>query len=127
MRSITALATLGRRSRPLGYTCAGALLAASPPWHVVIACRDPLRVQNAVEALRKGAAPGASVEAMDLYLASLASVRAFAATLEGRLKAAGLPPLHGLVCNAAVQGARTLTVDGFEATFGVSHLDHQVR
>jgi NAD(P)-dependent dehydrogenase (short-subunit alcohol dehydrogenase family) len=108
----------------LGYACARALLAASPPWHVVIACRDPLRAQIAVEALRKSAAPGAKVEAMDLDLASLASIRAFAAKLDGKAKAADLPPLHGLVCNAAVQGAKTFTVDGFETTFGVSHLGH---
>ena len=108
----------------LGYACASALLAASPPWHVVIACRNPLRAQNAVETLRKSAASGATVEAMDLDLGSLASIRAFAAKLDGKLQAAGLPPLHGLVCNAAVQGAKTFTVDGFETTFGVSHLGH---
>ena len=108
----------------LGYACASALLAASPPWHVVIACRDPLRAQNAVEALRKSAPPGAKVEATDLDLASLASIRAFAARMDDKLKAAGLPPLHGLVCNAAVQGAKAFTVDGFETTFGVGHLGH---
>ncbi|MDB5846784.1 MAG: hypothetical protein JWP29_536 [Rhodoferax sp.] len=108
----------------LGYACASALLAASPPWHVVIACRDPLRAQTAVETLRKSGAPGATVEAMDLDLASLASIRSFAAKLDGKLKAADFPPLHGLVCNAAVQGPKTFTVDGFEATFGVSHLGH---
>ncbi len=108
----------------LGYACASALLAASPTWHVVIACRDPLRARNAVEALRKSAPPGAKVEAMDLDLASLASIRAFAAGMNDELKAAGLPPLHGLVCNAAVQGAKTFTVDGFETTFGVGHLGH---
>ncbi|WP_234889863.1 SDR family NAD(P)-dependent oxidoreductase (plasmid) [Agrobacterium vitis] len=108
----------------LGYACASALLAASPPWHVVIACRDPVRAQSAVEALREFAAPGAKVQAMDLDLASLASIRAFAAKLDGTLKTASLPPLHGLVCNAAVQGAKTFTVDGFETTFGVGHLGH---
>lgn len=108
----------------LGYACASALLTASPPWHVVLACRDPYRARTAVEALRKSAAPGARLEAMDLDLASLASIRAFGAKLDRTLKAAGLPPLHGLVCNAAVQGAKTFTVDGFETTFGVGHLGH---
>ena len=61
---------------------------------------------------------------MALDLASLASVRSFAAQLKDRLKAGGLPLLHGLVCNAAVQGARTFTADGFESTFGVRHLGH---
>lgn len=108
----------------LGYGCANALLAASPPWHVIIACRDPVRAQKAVETLRKSARPGARIETMALDLASLASVRSFASTLGDRLKGADLPPLHGLVCDAAVQGARTVTADGFESTFGVSHLGH---
>jgi NAD(P)-dependent dehydrogenase (short-subunit alcohol dehydrogenase family) len=108
----------------LGYACASALLSASPPWHVIIACRDIGRAQKAVETLRKSARPGADIETMALDLASLASVRLFASTLSDRLNAADVPPLHGLVCNAAVQGARTFTADGFESTFGVSHLGH---
>jgi NAD(P)-dependent dehydrogenase (short-subunit alcohol dehydrogenase family) len=108
----------------LGYACASALLDASPPWHVIIACRDPVRAQKAVEALREHAGRDAKIEAMALDLASLASIRAFASELSGRLNAAAIPPLHGLVCNAAVQGARTFTVDGFESTFGISHLGH---
>ncbi len=108
----------------LGFACAAALLASSPLWHVVIACRDPLRAREAVEKLRKVAGADAAIEAMDLDLASLASIRAFASELANKLKAADLPPLHGLVCNAAVQGSKTFTVDGFESTFGVSHLGH---
>ena len=79
----------------LGYGCASTLLSASPPWHVMIACRDPGRAQKAVEMLRESARPGAKVETMALDLASLASVRSFASKLEARLKAAYLPPLHG--------------------------------
>ena len=108
----------------LGYGCATALLSASPPWHVILACRDIGRAQDAVEMVRKAGRLGAKVEAMTLDLASLASVRSFASILDDRLKTADLPPLHGLVCNAAVQGARKFTADGFESTFGVSHLGH---
>jgi NAD(P)-dependent dehydrogenase (short-subunit alcohol dehydrogenase family) len=63
---------------------------------------------------------------MPLDLASLDSVRAFAAALAGRLNTGALPPLRGLVCNAGVQsGARgSVTADGFESTFGVNHLGH---
>jgi NAD(P)-dependent dehydrogenase (short-subunit alcohol dehydrogenase family) len=50
----------------LGHGCAGALLSASPPRHVIIACRDPGRVQMAVEMLRKSARPGSTVETMAL-------------------------------------------------------------
>lgn len=108
----------------LGYACAQALLNASPPWHVVLACRDAVRAHSAVHTLNNTAAPGANVTAMVLDLASLASVRAFSSSLKRKLASGELPPLHGLVCNAARQGAKVFTVDGFEATFGVNHLGH---
>jgi NAD(P)-dependent dehydrogenase (short-subunit alcohol dehydrogenase family) len=108
----------------LGYACARTLLTASPPWHVIIACRDPGRAGTAVEMLREAAAAGAKIEAMALDLASLAAVRAFCAELGRKLQAGELPPLHGLICNAGMQGAKVFTVDGFEATFAVNHLGH---
>lgn len=111
----------------LGYGCAQALLGSNNgPWHVVIASRDADRAQTAVDALAAGAGAGHTVEAMVLDLASLASVRSFAAELTGRLATGALPPLHALVCNAGVQMGTTLatTADGFEATFGINHLGH---
>ena len=61
-----------------------------------------------------------TVEVMELDLASLASVRAFAAALADRGDR-----LDVLVNNAGVtMMKRTLTADGFEATFGVNHLGH---
>ena len=116
----------------LGYACAHALLAArahQPPWHVVLACRDPGRARDAVERLRQDATGRDSVghvEAMSLDLASLDSVRGFTVELARRVAARELPPLHALVCNAGVQnaGKQTFTADGFESTFGVNHLGH---
>jgi NAD(P)-dependent dehydrogenase (short-subunit alcohol dehydrogenase family) len=108
----------------LGLECARSLLLASPVWHVVLACRDAERAGAAVDSLREGASSGAKVEAMALDLASLKSVRKFSQELARRLNAGELPPLHALVCNAGVQGARALTADGFEMTFGVNHLGH---
>ncbi len=61
---------------------------------------------------------------MVLDLASFDSIRSFSMQLKERLLAGELPPLHGLVCNAGTQGARTLTKNGFEGTFGVNHLGH---
>ncbi len=122
----TAVVTGGNAG--LGYACCGALLAADggDPWHVVLACRDPGRAGAAVGRLGGDAGPAGRVEAMRLDLASLASVRAFAAELAGRLAAGTLPPLHGLACNAGVQAGTTptTTVDGFESAFGVNHLGH---
>jgi NAD(P)-dependent dehydrogenase (short-subunit alcohol dehydrogenase family) len=58
------------------------------------------------------------VDARPLDLASLASVRAFAATLKDT-------PVDALVLNAGVQMTDiSKTVDGFETTFAVNHLAH---
>ncbi len=60
------------------------------------------------------------VEVMEMDLASLASVRAFAAAFREKH-----PTLDVLVLNAGVSpGKRALTADGFEMTMGVNHLGH---
>src|SRR5215469_13622878 len=105
----------------LGFACASALLSSSVDWHVVLACRDQTKARDAVEKLATETGSRHQVEAMPLDLASLDSVRDFAVTIAGRLKADSIPPLHGLVCNAGVQAGtkHTVTADGFETTFGI--------
>jgi NAD(P)-dependent dehydrogenase (short-subunit alcohol dehydrogenase family) len=63
---------------------------------------------------------------MSLDLASLASVRTFAAELTKRLSTGTIPPLHAVVCNAGVNplNTKTVTADGFESAFGINHLGH---
>ncbi|WP_328411649.1 SDR family NAD(P)-dependent oxidoreductase [Nocardia sp. NBC_00403] len=96
----------------LGHECARTL-AANPRWTVVITGRDADRTHASATAI------GARGAALDL--GSLASVARFAA----ELRAAALPPLHALICNAGLQFTRrTYTEDGVEATFGVNHLGH---
>lgn len=68
--------------------------------------------------------PWASVETTMLDLASFDSIRSFVDDVRRRLETKTLPPLSGVVCNAGFQGARSLTTDGFERTFGVNHLGH---
>lgn len=105
-------------SAGLGFDCARALLRMDPSWHVVMAVRDPLR--GATAAQRSKSPERCTV--MQVDLASLQSVHRFVQCV----KAATLPPLHAIVCNAGVQvvsGTR-LTVEGFEMTFGVNHLGH---
>jgi len=70
----------------LGLACAKAILESphGAPWHVVVACRDEGRARIAVDQLGSGDKVG-QVEAMALDVASLASVRAFAAELTNRL------------------------------------------
>jgi len=102
----------------LGLECARALLRSDPSWHIVLPVRDVARGASAVDEL--GEPERCTLLPMDL--ASLASVRAFADTF----RAAGLPPLHAIVCNAGVQvvSGTEHTQDGIEMTFGVNHLGH---
>src|SRR5579862_7496668 len=112
----------------MGFACANAILRSpnGAPWHIILACRDEGRAQAAVGQLTSGAGVVGQVEAMSLDLASRASVRAFAAELTKRLSTGSIPPLHAVVCNAGVNplNTKTVTVDGFESTFGINHLGH---
>ncbi len=88
--------------------------------HVLIACRTQARGESAAARIRQQAAD-ASVEAVLLDLASLASIHSFAAAF----RAAGRP-LDLLVNNAGVMALpeRRTTADGFELQFGTNHLGH---
>jgi NAD(P)-dependent dehydrogenase (short-subunit alcohol dehydrogenase family) len=114
----------------IGFACAAAIAGSQDgPWHVVLPCRDAGRGKTAVDKLAgiaDAAGTANTVEAMPLDLASLASVRDFAAALADRIASGQIPSLQALVCNAGVQAGTTLTTtaDGFESTFGVNHLGH---
>ena len=101
----------------LGYEAA--LQLAGKGARVVLACRNPEKARGAIEAITS-AKPGASLEAMELDLASLTSVRGFAKNFLDT---------HGaldVLCNNA--GVMALphrqTLDGFEMQFGTNHLGH---
>jgi light-dependent protochlorophyllide reductase len=102
----------------LGLECARALLADDPSWHLVLAVRDVTRGADAVANLGHTA----RCTVLECDLASLRSVRSFAETL----RAAALPPLQAIVCNAGLQvvSGTEYTTDGVETTFGVNHLGH---
>jgi NAD(P)-dependent dehydrogenase (short-subunit alcohol dehydrogenase family) len=101
----------------LGYEAA--LHLARKGARVVLACRDLSRAGTAVDAILSRHA-GASVEAMELDLANLASVRSFA---EKFLASHG--ELHVLCNNAGVMALpRCETLDGFEMQLGTNHLGH---
>ena len=108
----------------LGLECAIMLLSEKIPFQIIIACRDTVRANTAVDELKEFTSKGSKVEAMQLDLASLVSVRSFTKEIEQRLKDGSLAPLHGVVCNAGTQGKKRFTTDGFEETFGVNHLGH---
>ena len=86
--------------------------------HVVLACRrisEGEKVRAALAATARGV-----IEVMALDLASLESVRAFAATFTAAHR-----ELHGLVNNAGVMNTPAgKTKDGFETQLGTNHLGH---
>ncbi|HXX47955.1 MAG TPA: SDR family NAD(P)-dependent oxidoreductase [Myxococcota bacterium] len=97
----------------IGLECAREL--ARQGWRVLIASRN----RRASEAAARGMA--GQVEALDLDLASRASVRALVKDVAAR----GLP-LRALVCNSGLQfmTGPQLSADGYELTFAVNHLGH---
>lgn len=88
---------------------------------VVIGCRDVGKGQEAVDLIKKKTG-NTNVECIELDLASLQNVRAFATTIISKY-----PKIHALVCNAGVlvpMEEKTKTKDGLEIHFGVNHLAH---
>jgi NAD(P)-dependent dehydrogenase (short-subunit alcohol dehydrogenase family) len=104
----------------IGYHAA--LELARKGAHVLLACRDKARGDQALERLR-AEVPTASAEVVLLDLASLESVCAF-----GAAELALGEPLDLLINNAGVMAPkrRLETVDGFEIQFGTNVIGHFV-
>ncbi|MEV6344282.1 oxidoreductase [Actinoplanes sp. NPDC051851] len=97
----------------IGYVTARELARAGA--HTVLACRDPSRGRDALARMR-GEVPGARLELRRVDLASLASIREFAAGWDRER-------LDLLVNNAGIAMVPfARTADGFESQFGVNHL-----
>jgi NAD(P)-dependent dehydrogenase (short-subunit alcohol dehydrogenase family) len=106
----------------LGFEMARELLILNAT--VIVTGRDAARVAGAAARLRaavRGADARLDARAL-VDLASLASVRAFAADIAARYAR-----LDALVLNAGVMRVpRALTADGFETTLAVNHLGHHL-
>lgn len=103
----------------LGFECAR-VLAAAGDWHIVIASRNPERVDAAVAQL-KAETGHEAISGLPLDLGSFDSIRMFAAQLGQK----DLPSLRAIVCNAGLTLAKNQqTVEGVDMTFGVNHLGH---
>ncbi len=101
----------------IGFECVKQLARQNA--EVILACRRVEDGERRVDEIRAEHA-GANVHVRRLDLASLASVRTFAAELSAERDA-----LHGLLNNAGVMNTpNTKTADGFEMQFGVNHLGH---
>lgn len=109
------LALITGGNRGLGFETATALIAAGA--QVVMACRDVAKAQAAIARLQQQY-PGASVQAMALDVADLASVRRFAEAFNTRFDKLDLL-IHNAAAILAPQG---VTTDGFEMHFGTNHL-----
>ncbi len=86
---------------------------------VFLACRSAQRTQPVLNEINAQAALNAQAEWLPLELGDLASVRECARLFLAR----GLP-LHLLINNAGLAGAKGLTASGFELAFGVNHIGH---
>ena len=93
-----------------------ALELARAGLHVFLACRNEARTRTVVNEI---AAAGGKAEWLPLELSDFDSVRDCA-----RRFLALDRPLHLLVNNAGLAGARGLTKSGFELAFGVNHMGH---
>ncbi len=99
----------------IGQAAARALAAAGA--RVVLAVRDVAKGQTAAAAMPGIPGTPGAPEARELDLASLDSVRAFAAAWDGGIDL--------LINNAGVMiPPLTRTADGFESQFGTNHLGH---
>ncbi|MDA0673249.1 MAG: protochlorophyllide reductase [Cyanobacteria bacterium] len=98
----------------------GAKALAQKGWHVIMACRNLEKAENAAQSV--GMAPG-SYTVMPLDLASLESVRKFVT----RFRETG-KRLDALVCNAAVylplEKEPQYSPDGYEISVATNHLGH---
>lgn len=88
--------------------------------HVILACRDQKRGQEAVDKI-KNETKNNNVELELVDLSNLKSIKEFSENILKKLNR-----LDVLINNAGLLGPakRQLTQDGFEVTFGVNHLGH---
>ncbi len=102
-----------------GIGLEAAVAIARAGHRVVLAVRNPTKGAAALADIQTRSGND-DVEQLPLDLASIASIRDFAATWNARNE-----PINVLINNAGVvMKERTVTADGFETTFGVNHLGH---
>ena len=103
----------------LGFECARNIATSSSDYRVILACRNLKKAEQAKSELVESTG-NADIFAMELDLASISSVCAFAENY----KALNWP-LYGILCNAGINAISTdVTPDGFDIVFATNHLGH---
>ena len=104
----------------LGWAASSSL--ANKRFNLVLAGRNPEKIEKAAKRLREQHSVAVSTLALDL--ASLHSVRRAAATVRAMIAQGTLEPLQAVLCNAGAQfrGPVSYSADGFEETFAVNCL-----
>ncbi len=111
------LAVITGGNSGIGYEAA--LVLAGKGAQVILAVRNMAKGQAAVATI-KSVHPRATVEAMELDLSDLGSIKRFATTFRQRFESLPL-----LINNAGVMALPySRTADGFEMQFGTNHLGH---
>lgn len=96
-------------------------LLAKHDAEIIMACRNPVKADAAIDAIRSEVGRDAKLKQIDLDLGSLESVRSAGARILNEVER-----VDGLVCNAAIAqvAKQELTGDGFESQLGVNHYGH---
>lgn len=109
------IAVITGGNRGLGLEIAKALAAANA--QIVLACRNPQKAKAAIAKIQL-IAPDCKIEALELDVADLASIRRFAEAFDAKY-----PKLDLLIHNAAaIMVPQGKTRDGFEMHLGTNHL-----
>lgn len=114
----------------LGSAIVGSILGRpnlAQQYHGVYTVRsvaDATRVRNMLESSAQSAAH--SYQFLELDLASLASVRRIASSINKLVRAGTMAPIRALILNAGYQeqSVQTFTVDGFDMSFQANYLSH---
>ncbi|HMJ12907.1 MAG TPA: SDR family NAD(P)-dependent oxidoreductase [Polyangiaceae bacterium] len=101
-----------------GIGLATATALAKQGAQVFVACRSSERALAAVAEIER-ASGNPRITALSLDLGDFASIRSCAEAFLSRDL-----PLHLLINNAGLAGARGLSKSGFEVAFGVNHVGH---
>jgi len=113
-------------SAGLGFQCVKSLAATQPHLRIVLACRNLTTATAAADQIHAETnCDRNNLIVLDtpLNLASLASVRAYAAAIEQR---GDLRPIVSLINNAGIGGTYPVRMspDGYEEIFATNHLGH---